>query len=180
MTTVSNSLDLRIASIREHVTIFEVFERMGIDEPPETHQMKCPFHADRSPSARVFADQNKIYCFTCQRGWDVIDAVQTHWKLSPVDAVVWIEQEFAVPGGLQSLTGMIRTKLSSRAAPDVKAMAQVVEQTLQGRRVALGFDRYTRCLMALDLSVYEATETKTLKAADLHERMQAILKAGTP
>src|SRR5687767_3058650 len=71
-----NALDVRIAQVRRYVTIFEMLSHMGVDVPEATHQIRCPFHEDRSPSARVYADQNKIYCFTEQKGWDVIDAAQ--------------------------------------------------------------------------------------------------------
>lgn len=194
MDLVTNQQEQRVAAILEHVTIFEVFERMGVDVPHETHQMKCPFHKDNSPSARVYAEQNKIYCFTCQKSWDVIAAAQDHLTMltaaaaaaagvkEPVrltsfaEALVWLEQEFSVPGGKQSLTGSIRTQLASRTAPDVRLASELVEQTLKARRGQLGFDRYTRCLLALDLTVYEVAE-KRLKPVDAQGRFQAILRA---
>lgn len=173
---VSNTSELRVSAIHEHVTIFDLFERMGVEVTPETQQMRCPFHPDSNPSARVYAEQNKIYCFTCQKGWDVIDAAMEHYQLSFQDALGWLESEFNVPGGMVSLAGTIRTKLASRAPLDVKAVAETVELTLKQRRSALGFERYTKCLMALDLTVYEATE-KNLKAAEVQSRMSAILQA---
>ncbi len=36
----------------------------------------CIFHDDRHPSAKYYADQNKMYCFVCGKGFDVIDVVQ--------------------------------------------------------------------------------------------------------
>lgn len=177
MPVTHNSAELRVAAIHQHVTIFEVFERMGLDEPAETHQMRCPFHEDHSPSARVYADQNKLYCFTCQRGWDVVDAVATHWRLSFTEALNWLEQEFGVPGVLQGLTGTIRTQLASRVEPELGHAAELVEQTLKTRRAQLGFSQYAKCLYALDLTVYEASERR-ITGGEAQRRLLTILKAG--
>ena len=35
---------------------------------------RCPFHDDKSPSMRVYADS--AYCFTCGKQWDVFSFVQ--------------------------------------------------------------------------------------------------------
>lgn len=172
----TNTLEIRVANIRQHVTIFELFEKMGVDVTPETQQMRCPFHADRNPSARVYAEQNKIYCFTCQKSWDVIEAAIDHYHLSFPDAVVWLEQEFGVPGGTTGLVGTVRTQLASRVSPDIRTVADSVEQVLKGSRKALGFERYTRCLQALDLTVYEAAEKK-IKTDEVLRRMTTILQA---
>jgi hypothetical protein len=173
---VTNTSEVRVQAIHEHVTIFDLFDRMGLDVTPETQQMRCPFHTDSNPSARVYAEQNKIYCFTCQRSWDVIDATQEHFGLSFQDALGWLEAEFAVPGGMTSLAGTIRTKLASRAPLDVKAVATMVEDTLKSRREQLGYTRYSKCLYALDLTVWEATE-RGIKGPEVQRRMSAILKA---
>lgn len=172
----TNTLELRVEAIRQHVTIFELFEKMGVDVTPETQQMRCPFHADRNPSARVYAEQNKIYCFTCQKSWDVIEAAIDHYHLSFPDAVIWLEQEFAVPGGTSGLVGTIRTQLASRVAPDIRQVADSVEQVLKSTRKTMGFTRYAKCLQALDLTVYEAAEKK-IKQDEVMQRMTAILQA---
>ena len=101
----SNATALRVATIHERVSIFAVFERMGVDVTPETQQMRCPFHPDRTPSARVYADQNTLYCFTCQKGWDVIGCVTDHFRLPFLDALAWLEAEFALGDTLPSLSG---------------------------------------------------------------------------
>lgn len=176
MDPLTNAQALRVAAAQAHVTIFEVLERMGIDVPHETHQMKCPFHADRSPSARVYADQNKIYCFTCQKSWDVIAAAQDHLGVPFGDALVWLEQEFSVPGGASGVVGSIRSQLLSRQPPDIRESVTMVEQRLKAQKAKLGFDRYTRLLYALDLTVLDAGE-KRIKTDEVSTRLLAILRA---
>lgn len=171
-----NSHELRIAAVRQHVTIFEMLDRMGIQLAEETQQIRCPFHADNNPSARIFADQNKIWCWTCQRGWDVIDAAQSHLGVGLHEALTWLEQEFSIPGATQGLAMTIKTQLSSRAAPDIAQVADLVEQTLRTRKKALGFERYTRLLYGLDLTVYQLAK-KAVKLTEAQARFTQLLKA---
>jgi len=176
---ITNTQQLRIEQIRRYVTIFEVLERMGLNYEVATQQIKCPFHDDHSPSARVFADQNKIWCWTEQRGWDVIDAVQTWQQLpSTSDACAWLEREFQVPGVTQSLQGQFRTLLLATPPVAFKESVLLVEQRLFERRYLLGFERYTKLLQALDLSVFEMKEHK-LTAPQFGERMTRLLQAAS-
>lgn len=178
MTTAATSNDtaIRIATIRAAVTIFDVFERMGLQVTPETQQMRCPFHPDRSPSARVYADQNKLYCFTCQRGWDVIDAVATHWHLPMGEALTWIEREFALDGAAPPLDVKIRSQFFRKGPVDLRMAAANVEAVLYSHRQALGFARYTQLLQALDLTIYEFTRGE-LTAGQTTARLSRLVAA---
>lgn len=170
--TLTNTLPLRVAAIHEAVSIFDVFERMHVPTlRPETQQMRCPFHQDHSPSARVYAEQNVLYCFTEQKRWDVIACVQEHFKLSFQEALAWLEQEFGVGAAPQSLTSRIKVVLLAKPKPQVTEIAQTIESRLKSRKQALGFERYTRGLLALDLLVHDSP---TLKAAELQRRLEAV------
>jgi hypothetical protein len=173
-TITSNAVALRVATIHEHVSIFAVFERMGVDVTPETQQMRCPFHPDRTPSARVYADQNTLYCFTCQKGWDVIGCVTDHFRLTFLDALAWLEAEFALGNTLPSLGGQIRMALDHRPRPDVKPLAAHLETRIIAERDRLGYRRFTSALLALDLTVYEAP---TLTFPTLTARLRAVMEA---
>ena len=175
---ISNTQQLRIEQIRNHVTIFDVLERMGHHyEEEATQQIRCPFHDDHSPSARVFADQNKIYCWTEQKSWDVIDAVQTWQQLPTIDdACTWLEREFDVPGVVQSLQGTLRSTLSRSLPLQVTEGVTMVEQRLHERKRQLGFERYTKLLMALDLTVYQHSE-RLITATQLAGQLTKILGA---
>jgi DNA primase len=172
--TISNAVLLRVAAIHQAVSIFDVFERMGLSLRPETQQIRCPFHPDHSPSARVYADQNVLYCFTEQKRWDVIACVQDHFHLTFLDAMGWLEREFGVGLGPLTLPATIRLALSHRPRPAVAEAATTLEQQLKARRDALGFERYTQALLALDLLVYDAA---TLTTADIQRRLDALQQA---
>lgn len=173
---IANTHQIRIEQIHKHVTIFEVLAHFGIVLEEATQQIRCPFHEDRSPSARVYADQNKVYCFTCSKQWDVIDAAQTKLGVSLGEAMTWLEQQFGVPGVLQTLTSTVRTKLAQRQPPSIQASAQMIEARLKQERRRLGFDRYTRLLLGLDISVWEVSEKK-LSPEQFETRMAELLAA---
>ncbi|MCW4026127.1 MAG: CHC2 zinc finger domain-containing protein, partial [Candidatus Bathyarchaeota archaeon] len=48
-------------------------------------QISCPFHGpDSAPSARVFPASNSMYCWACNKSWDVIDywtEINEWWRL---------------------------------------------------------------------------------------------------
>jgi DNA primase len=174
--SLGNTTELRIQQVKKYVTIFDVLRTMGLDYEEATQQVRCPFHEDNSPSARIYADDNKIYCFTEGKSWDVIDAVETIQRCTRHEAIAWLEQQFNVPGVLQTLSGTIRARLTTPVAPNIRETAELVESRLRQERGRLGFARYTRMLMALDLSVWECGARK-ITGAQFTVRMGQLLKA---
>lgn len=59
--------------IKEQVSMPELMRKYGI-EISRNRMCKCPFHADNSPSMKVFNDG--CHCFTCNRSWDIFQFVQ--------------------------------------------------------------------------------------------------------
>lgn len=67
-----------IEKIKEHVSIYDLFDlqtpKIAYDTQEKPCQINCPFHgADLGPSARVFPATNSMYCWACDRSWDVLD-----------------------------------------------------------------------------------------------------------
>ena len=54
----------------------------------------CPFHRERHPSCKLYADH--YYCFGCQAHGDVIRLVQELFGLSPIEAVKQLNSDFAL------------------------------------------------------------------------------------
>jgi hypothetical protein len=171
---VDNGLDLRIAQIRRYVPMVDLLRQFGMDYPDATAQIRCPFHDDHAPSARLYTEQQKVYCFTEQKSWDVVDAVQTLRTCSLPDAVRWLEETFSVPALAATLQSSIRTQLSQRMPPSLGPSAELVETRLKAARHALGFAAYTKLLQGLDLTVWEAT-TRAIQLPVALERFKQIL-----
>lgn len=54
----------------------------------------CPFHRERTPSCKLYADH--YYCFGCQAHGDVIKLTQELFSLSPIEAVKQLNSDFAL------------------------------------------------------------------------------------
>ena len=54
----------------------------------------CPFHRERHPSCKLYADH--YYCFGCQAHGDVIKLVQELFSVSAIEAVKQINSDFAL------------------------------------------------------------------------------------
>ena len=54
----------------------------------------CPFHRERTPSCKLYADH--YYCFGCQAHGDVITLVQELFGLTPTEAVKQLDSDFAL------------------------------------------------------------------------------------
>lgn len=54
----------------------------------------CPFHRERHPSCKLYADH--YYCFGCQAHGDVIRLVQELFGLTPIEAVKQINNDFGL------------------------------------------------------------------------------------
>lgn len=54
----------------------------------------CPFHRERHPSCKLYADH--YYCFGCQAHGDVIKLVQELFGLTPIEAVKQLNSDFAL------------------------------------------------------------------------------------
>ena len=64
--------------VKDVVSIYDLLDRTN---PPVRYETKekpckihCPFHgADNRKSCQVFPDSDSLWCYTCSRGWDVLD-----------------------------------------------------------------------------------------------------------
>lgn len=65
----------KIISIKDQVSIVQVLHDSNIYvSDGVSTQIKCFAHSDVHPSARVYTDTNAVYCWTCNKLFDVIAA----------------------------------------------------------------------------------------------------------
>ena len=48
---------------------------------------KCLWHNEKTPSMKYYPKQNKVYCFSCNSGGDVIDVVRKIKNISIKEAI---------------------------------------------------------------------------------------------
>jgi|GEM_PF-2044663 len=62
------------------VPILDVISRVvQLNKRGKSYIGLCPFHKDTNPSFNVYPQQNRFYCFGCQKGGDAIDFVRLHY-----------------------------------------------------------------------------------------------------
>jgi DNA primase/energy-coupling factor transporter ATP-binding protein EcfA2 len=96
---------MEISAIKQQLTIGQVLAHYGL-HPDRNQRLRCPFHADSTPSMQVYPKTNTVYCFSgnCPlhgKALDVIDVVMHKEKCSKHEAIerckVLIEVTVALP-----------------------------------------------------------------------------------
>ena len=85
------------------MTIFEEIKEL-VDVPTAARQYGvevrrnnfalCPFHNEKTPSCKLYADH--YHCYGCGAHGDVIQLVQGLFNLTPMDAVKQLDQDFGL------------------------------------------------------------------------------------
>jgi DNA primase len=77
----------------KNIPIMEVIGYYDLDV--KKGYLLCPFHNEKTPSAKIYEDTNTIYCFgLCQRHFDSIDIVRKMENFSFEKAVLFLYQNF--------------------------------------------------------------------------------------
>jgi DNA primase len=66
---------MEITEIKRHLSIQTVLQHYNLT-PDKSKQICCPFHADDTPSCRIYPETNSFHCFGCGATGDVIELVQ--------------------------------------------------------------------------------------------------------
>jgi len=160
--------------VRDNLSIFDVLAKIGIALPQGEHtqQIPCPFHDDRSPSARVYGDSNKIYCFTCHKLWDVFSLVQDLKETSFEQSVWWIAEQFDIKD--VDVATVIKSRINKPKTADHTQMVEAAIAYLVHKKKLFGFRIVMTYFMAIDTAVlkYLAGESDY---DDLKDSLRAIL-----
>ena len=85
----------------------------------------CPFHRERHPSCKLYADH--YYCFGCQAHGDVIKLVQELFGLSAIEAAKQINSDFGLGLDLDKPPDMEKVNRRRREIAERKAEKARVE-----------------------------------------------------
>jgi DNA primase len=111
---VRDSSDI-VAVVTQHTALRKVGQRF---------QGLCPFHAEKSPSFSVNAEQNLYYCFGCQAKGDVITFVRETEHLDFVGAVEYLANKAGVT---LRYTDKVEGESRKKKARLTAALAKAVE-----------------------------------------------------
>ena len=124
--------------IKELVDVPAAARHYGV-EVHRGNMALCPFHRERHPSCKLYADH--YYCFGCQAHGDVIRLVQELFGLSAIEAVKQINSDFALGLDLDK-------------PPDMEAVArrrrEIAERKAEKARAEHMYDVLLRYFTLLD------------------------------
>ena len=158
---------VQAAIFNERVDVFRLYDALGLSYQGErTQQTVCPnpAHRDTHPSARLYAETRSVYCWTCQRSWDVVGLVRLRLGGSLEEALVWLQARFGVP--TSTIPGAPRPV-------SLAGVADHVERAVLAARDTLGRARYVRYLTALDLTLARVKDG-TLSEADARSALETV------
>ena len=99
----------------------------------------CPFHRERHPSCKLYADH--YYCFGCQAHGDVIKLVQELFGLRPIEAVKQLNSDFGLGLDLDKPPDMEKVNRRRR---------EIAERKAEKARVGHMYDVLLRYFTLLD------------------------------
>jgi len=90
--TLQRGPSSRLDAVKDEVKMLELLAdyRFDVDfgwDMGRYVSVTCPFHEDRSPSASIDTEANRLHCFSCDRTWDVVDIVMQEEECSFIEAV---------------------------------------------------------------------------------------------
>lgn len=107
-----------VAGIRDRFPLSGVASKAGVKLHRAGNELKacCPFHADRTPSFTIYADDRRGHCFGCGWSGDVLDFVQKAYGVK-------------LPAAIEMLDGGALRELEQQRAPakpkaDMRPVAQ--------------------------------------------------------
>jgi DNA primase catalytic core len=78
---------MQLPEIKTRLQISSVLQRYNL-KPDKNGMLKCPFHADKTPSLKVYTDTNTYNCFGCGVNGDAIQFIESYEKLNKHQAIV--------------------------------------------------------------------------------------------
>lgn len=81
-----------IGRIKSKLSIEACLEHFGVEAPPEQRNIvmvPCPWHDDQTPSLAIYRREGRAWCFSCNKGGDVIDVTAIFIKSDISGAIAY-------------------------------------------------------------------------------------------
>lgn len=105
------------AVIRERVGIRAAYDRYIGGQVNRQGLALCPFHGEKTPSFKLFYNNNSFYCFGCRIGGNVINLCARALNISYSDAIRRINDDFQLHLSVSKkpITDLQRSKTATKA-----------------------------------------------------------------
>jgi DNA primase len=172
------SLDLRAVNVRNQISIFHALQFIGVRliHGHSTQQIICPFHDDTKPSARVYQDSGKLFCFTCHKLWDSVSVVMESKQVDFPKAIEILEEAFKLQSPLENLPLTVRYNVEKKqsTAPGLHQLSSYVEERILAVRKKIGLKKFCKYLTVLDLTAFYF-QNKKLTEVDYRDVLKKTL-----
>jgi DNA primase len=131
---------MEIQEIKKHLGIAQVLAHYGL-EVKKGH-VHCPFHADKTPSMKVYEDTGTVYCFSgnCEQGgkkMDVIEFVQQKEGCSKREAIMKCKELLGHVAPLKRVSKNVLQSLWTNFVVSLKSPRCKARAYLQSRGLSL-------------------------------------------
>src|SRR6056297_1463315 len=87
----------KIREIEQRVNIVDVVSQyVRLKKKGKNYFGLCPFHSEKTPSFSVSPEKNIYHCFGCGKGGNAINFIMEHEKLSFIDAVKQLANQYGI------------------------------------------------------------------------------------
>lgn len=138
-----------VGAIKDQVRIYQLLADYGVTfiGGGEPEQLHCPFHyPDTNRSCRVYPENDSLYCFVCDKTWDVIEFVKDKEELTFGQAVRFLRSKYDVTVYMPDYEAKLRSYMR-QPQEDPAEFAAVVERMFIETADALTSGQLTRILV---------------------------------
>lgn len=121
----------------------QVLDLFGIQYYGIPGQVRCPVHKlgqETSPSAKLYDDNKTVFCFTCNKQYNVSQVAEAQWGIKRADAATRLLDRFPVPEG--TVQEILQQVSKPKAKPFNFALVDFLEQSLLAYRFRVPLELY--------------------------------------
>ena len=159
-----------IETLKARLSIDDVLAYLDLEQPRRAGQarvIRCPFHADRTPSLKIFQDKQNPdhdtwYCFSCGKGGSIIELVRyvknVEWQ-EAVDQLARLLGEDVVASSAprQKRPEEILNEVADLAHADIAAVIRGSRDVSLIIHAFVDYDEILREYAAQEIDATEAT-----------------------
>lgn len=120
-----------LQQIRERVSIVDLFPPASLQKRGREFLSLCPWHQDHNASLTVSPRTNRVHCFVCNRGSDVIGWLQEQQGLSFPEAVQELADRYGIPLPARDRAAAARSEQEQRERQRLRRWRQQQLQDFQ-------------------------------------------------
>ncbi len=89
-----NEMDFK-EEIKRNVNMFDILQRYGY-KANKNGFVCCPFHNEKTPSFKIFADNQRYKCFGCGEGGDIFSFTMKIFNINFQQAILKLNYDFSL------------------------------------------------------------------------------------